>query len=61
MEILFIRLAESSSRFALTSLIIAVESTFIETKLAASKDVNIRDTRSTKSFDLIFMISYLVH
>jgi hypothetical protein len=33
-----------------------VESTFIETKLAASKNVNMRDTRSTKSFDLIFMI-----
>lgn len=55
MEILFIKLAESSSKWAIISLDIAMESTFMETKLAASKDVNIRDTSSTKSFELIFM------
>jgi hypothetical protein len=35
MEILFIKLAESSSKWAIISLDIAMESTFMETKLAA--------------------------
>jgi hypothetical protein len=31
----------------------------MDTKLAARKDVNIRDTSSTKSLDLIFMIYFI--
>jgi hypothetical protein len=34
----------------------AMESTFIEMRLAARKDANTRDTKSTKSLDLALII-----